>query len=228
MTKDIIELIIRVLSLFFHCHPYLVFLSLLLFWFQTTLFISGAKGRFSHPTSVQHPKMTFSLGVLSVPYISQIYVCQILIALSLNHSQSVQLLSCVRLFSTHGLQHTRLSCPSLSPRVYPSSCPLNWWCHPTISSYVTPFSSHLQSCQASGSFPISQFFVSGGQSIRVSASASVLMMNIQDWSPLEWTGWVSLQYTGLSRVFSNTTVQKHQFFLTWTSLWSNSTSMHDY
>ena len=110
-----------------------------------------------------------------------------------------------------GLQHTRLPCPSLSPRACSNSCPLNRRCHPTILSSVVPFSSCLQSFPASGSFPMSQFLTSGGQSIGVSASASVLPMNIQDWSPLGWTGLISLQSKGLSRVFSNTTVQKHQF-----------------
>ena len=111
----------------------------------------------------------------------------------------------------HELQHARLPCPSLSPGVCTNSCPLNWWCHPTISSSVIPFSSCPQSFPASGSFQMSQLFTSGGQSIGVSASASVLPMNTQDWSPLGWTGWSSLQSKGLSRVFSNTTVQKHQF-----------------
>ena len=110
----------------------------------------------------------------------------------------------------HGLQHTKLPCPSPTPGVYSNSCPLSWWCHPTISSSVIPFSSCPQSLPASEAFPMSQFFASGGQSIVVSASA--LPMNIQDWFPLEWTGWISLQSKGLSRVFSNTTVQKHQFF----------------
>ena len=114
----------------------------------------------------------------------------------------------------HGLQHARLPCPSSIPRVYSNSCPLSQWCHPTIPSSVIPFSSCLQSFPASGSFPMSQFFTSGGQSIGVSASTSVLPMNIQDWSPLGWTSWISLQSKGLSRVFSNTTVQKHQFFST--------------
>ena len=95
---------------------------------------------------------------------------------------------------------------------YSNSCPLSWWCHPTISSSVFPFFSHLQSFPASGSCQMSQFFASGGQSIGVSASTSVLPMNIQDWSPLGWTGWISLQSKGLSRVFSSTTFQKHQFF----------------
>ena len=121
----------------------------------------------------------------------------------------------------HGLQHARPPCPSPTPRVYPNSCRSCSWCHPTISSSVIPFSSCLQSSPASGSFPMSQFFASGGQSIGVSASASVLSMNIQDWLPLGWTGWISLQSKGLSRVFSNTTVQKHQFFSAQLSLWSN-------
>ena len=116
-----------------------------------------------------------------------------------------------------GLQHARPPCPSPTPGVYSNSCPLSRWCHPTISSSVVPFS-RLQSFPASGSFPISQFFASGGQSIGVSASTSVLPMNIQDWSPLGWTGWISLQSKGLSRVFSSTTVQKHQFFGTQLSL----------
>ena len=112
----------------------------------------------------------------------------------------------------HGLQHTRPPCPSPTPRVYWNSCPSSRWCHQTISSSVIPFSSHLQSFPASGSFPMSQFFESGGQSIDISVSASVLPVNIQDWFPLGWTGWISLQSKGLSRNFSNTTVQKHQFF----------------
>ena len=112
----------------------------------------------------------------------------------------------------HGLQHTRPPCPSPAPGVYSNSCPLSQWCHPTISSSVVPFSSHLQSFPALGSFPMSQFFPTGGQSIGVSASTSVLPMNTQDWSPLGWTVWIFLQSKGLSRVFSNTTVQKHQFF----------------
>ena len=115
-----------------------------------------------------------------------------------------------------GLQHARPPCPSPTPRVYPNSSPLSRWCHPTISSCVVPFSSCPQSFLASGSFQISQLFASGGQSI--GASASVLPMSIQDWFPLGWTGWVSLQSKGLSRVFSSTTVQKHQFFGTQVSL----------
>ena len=112
----------------------------------------------------------------------------------------------------HGLQHARLPCPSPTPRACVWACPSSWWCHQTISSSVVPFSSCLQSFPASGSFQMSQFFASGGQSIGVSASASVLPMNIQDWFPLGLTGLISLQSRGLSRVFANTTVQKHQFF----------------
>ena len=112
----------------------------------------------------------------------------------------------------HGPWHTRPPCPSPTPGVHPDSCPLSRWCHPTISSSVVPFSSCPQSFPASGSFQMSQFFASGGQSIGVLASASVLPMNIQDWFPLGGTDWISLQSKGLSRVFSNTTVQKHQFF----------------
>ena len=122
----------------------------------------------------------------------------------------------------HGLQHTRLLCPSLTPGGCSNSCPLSQWCHPAISSSVIPFSSCLLSFPASGSFQISQFFASGGQSIGISASTSVLPINIQDWSPLGWTSWISLQSKGLSRAFSNTTVQKHQFFSTQLSLYSNS------
>ena len=114
--------------------------------------------------------------------------------------------------SQHGLQHARLPCPSPTPRVYFNSSPLSRWYHPTILSSVIPFSSCPQSFPASGSFQISQLFASGGQSIGVSASTSVLPMNTQDWSPLGWTGWISLQSKGLSRVFSNTTVQKRKFF----------------
>ena len=112
----------------------------------------------------------------------------------------------------HGLQHARPPCTSPTPWVYPNSSPLSWWCHQTISSSVIPFSSCLQSFPASGSFQMSQFFTSGGRSIGVSASASVLPMNIHDWFPLGWTDWISLLSKGLSRVFSSTTVQKHQFF----------------
>ena len=112
----------------------------------------------------------------------------------------------------HELHHARPSCPSPTPGVYPNSCPSGWWCHPAILSSVVPFSSCPQSLPGSGSFPMSQLFTWGGQSIGVSALASVLPMNTQDWAPLGWTGWISLQSKGLSRVFSNTTGQKHQFF----------------
>ena len=115
-------------------------------------------------------------------------------------------------FSCSFVSNSRLPCPSPTPRPYSNWCPSSRWCHPTVSSSVIPFSSCHQSFPESGSFQRSQFFTSGGQSIGVSASASVLPMNIQDWLPLRWTGWISLQSKGLSRVFSNTTVQKHQFF----------------
>ena len=118
----------------------------------------------------------------------------------------------------HESQHARPPCSLPTPGVYSNSCPLSWWCHPAVSSSIVPFSSCPQSLQASGSFQMSHFFASGGQSIGVSASASVLPMNIQDWFPLGWTGWISLQSKGLSRIFSNTTVQKHQFFGTQLSL----------
>ena len=122
----------------------------------------------------------------------------------------------------HESQHTRPPCPSQTPGVYSNSCPSSWWWHPAISSSVVPFSSCPQSFPASWSFPMSQDFASGGQSTGVSTSTSVLPMNTQDWSPLGWTGWISLQSKGLSRVFSNTTVQNHQFFSTKLSWQSNS------
>ena len=112
----------------------------------------------------------------------------------------------------HELQHARPPCPSPTPGVHPNPCPSSRWCHPTISSSAIPFPSCPQSFPASGSFPMSQLLPSGGQSIGVSASTSLLPMNIPDWFPSGWTGWISLQSKGLSRVFSNTTVQKHQFF----------------
>ena len=122
----------------------------------------------------------------------------------------------------HELQHPRPPCPSLTPGGYPDSCLLSWGCHPTISSSVISFFSCPQSFLASGSFQMNQLFTSGGQSIGLSASTSVLPMNTQDWSPLGWTAWISLQSQGLSRVFSNTTVQKHQFFGAQLTLQSNS------
>ena len=134
----------------------------------------------------------------------------------------------------HRLQHAKLPCPSPTLGACSNSCPLSQWCHPTISSSVIPFSSSFQSFPASGSFPMSRFFESGGQNIGASASVSVLPMNIQDWFPLGlmesiWrSDWISFQSKGLSRVFSNTTVQKHQFFGTQLSLSSTVTSIHDY
>ena len=122
----------------------------------------------------------------------------------------------------HKLQHARPPCLSSTPGAYPNSFPLSWWCHPTISYSVIPFSFCPESSAASGSFQMSQLFTSGGQSIRVSASTSVLPMNIQDLFPLGWTGWISLQSKRLSRVFSNTIVLKHQFFGTQLALESNS------
>ena len=122
----------------------------------------------------------------------------------------------------HERQHTRPPCPSQTPGVHPNLYPSSRWYHPTISSSVVPFSSCPQSFPASGFFPMSQLFASDGQSIGGSSSTSVLPMNTQDWSPLGWTGWISSQSRGLSRVFSNTTVQEHQFFGTPFSLWSNS------
>ena len=122
----------------------------------------------------------------------------------------------------HESQHARPPCPSPTPGLHSNSCPSSRWCHPAISSSVIPFSSCLQSLPASGSFPMSQLFAWGGQSTGVSALALFLPKNTQDWSPLEWTGWISLQSKGLSRVFSNTTVQKHQFFSTQLSSQSNS------
>ena len=126
------------------------------------------------------------------------------------------------LWPHESVRHTRPLCPSPTPGVHPNSCASSWWCHPTISSSVVPFSSCPQSLPASESFPISQLFAWGGQSTGVSALASFLPMNTQDWSLLGWTGWISLQSKGLSRVFSNTSVQKHQFSCTQLSSQSNS------
>ena len=147
------------------------------------------------------------------------------------YQTSVSLIQSVSQFSSsvvsdslrpHESQHTRPPCPSPTPGVYSNSCPSSRWCHPVISSSVVSFSSCPQSLPGSGSFPMSQFFAWGGQSTEVSASASVPPMNTQDWSPLGWTGWISLQSKGHSRVFSNTIVQKHQFFGTQLSSQSNS------
>ena len=140
------------------------------------------------------------------------------------HTCSVQFQSLVvsDSFRPQGLQHSRFPCPSPASGACSNSCPLNWWYHPTISSSVIPFSSCPQSFPASGFFPMHQFFTSGGQIIGASASASVLPMNIQDWFPLGLICLISLQSEGLSRVFSSTTVQKHQFFGAQLSLWCSS------
>ena len=153
-----------------------------------------------------------------------------------NLGNKFQILSCVQFSCSvmsdslwpHGLQHARPPCLSPTPGVYSDLCPLSWWCHPTISSSVVPFSSHLQPFPASESFPKSQFFASGGQSTGISASTSVLPMNTQDWSPLGWAGLISLQSKGLSRVFSNTTVQSINSSV-FSFLYSPTlTSIHDY
>ena len=129
----------------------------------------------------------------------------------------------------HESQHVRPPCPSPTPGVYWNSCPSSQWCHSSISSSVVPFSSCAQPLPESGSFPMSQLFAWGGQSTGVSASASVLPVNTQNWSPLGWTGWISLQSKGLSRVFSNITVQKHRFFSALSFLHSPTlTLIHDY
>ena len=141
------------------------------------------------------------------------------------HSQGSVQFSCSVVSDSlwpHESQHSRPPCPSPTPRVHSNSCPLSQWCHPAISSSVVSFSSCPQSLPASGSFPMSQLFAWGGHSIGVSALASGLPMSTQSWSPLGWAGWISLQSKGLSRVFSNTTVQKHQFFRAQLSSQSNS------
>ena len=153
-----------------------------------------------------------------------------LLAQSLAHNSSVQFSCSVVSYylQPHESQHARPPCLSPTPGVCPNSCPWSRWCHPAISSSVIPFSSCPQSLPESGSFPVSQLVAWGGQSIGVSASTSVLPMNTQDWFPLGWTGWISLQSKGLSRVFFNTTVQKHQFFGAQLSSQSNLTSIHDH
>ena len=143
-------------------------------------------------------------------------------------SQSVQSLSLVWLFATLWITAQQASLSIMNFWSLPKLMSKSQWRRPTISSSVIPFSSCLQSLPASGSFQMSQFFAAGGQSIGVSASASVLPINIQHWFPLGWTCWISLQFKGLSRVFSNTTVQKHQFFNAQLSLWSNCYDIHDY
>ena len=144
--------------------------------------------------------------------------CLIALASSVQFSRSV-VSDSLRPYES---QHARPPCPSPTPRVHPNPCPSSWWCHPAISSSVIPFSSCLQFFPALRSFPVSQLFAWGGQSIGVSASTSVLPMNTQDWSSLGWTGWISLQSKGLTRVFSSTTVWKHQFFSAQLSSQSNS------
>ena len=172
--------------------------------------------------------MEFSLGNLNI--LSSGNICWVsndhLFSLVINISFWFLLLFSCSVMSDslrpHGLQHTRLPCPSPSPRACSTSCPFSRWCHPTISSSVIPFSSHLQSFLASGSFRMSQLFSSGGQSTGASASGSVLPMNIHDWFPLGLIGLISLKSKRLSRIFFYTTVQKHQFFGAQPSLWSSS------
>ena len=148
--------------------------------------------------------------------------------ISNSYFQSVQSLSESDSLWLYGLQQAILSCPSPTPGAYSNSCLSSQWCHLTISSSVIPFSSCLQSFPASGSFSLRQYFASSGQSVGASASASILAMNIQDWFPLGWTGWISLLSKGLSRVSSNTTVQKHQFFGTHFLYSPTLTSIYDY
>ena len=170
-------------------------------------------------TFFKNPLMTLTDHKMSFPYTEPVNHAEMTVIyityFMLQFSRSVMSDS----LRPHGLQHARPPCPSPTPRAYSNSSPLSRWCHPTISSSVIPFSSCLQSFPALGSFPVSQFFTSGGQTIGVSASASVLPMNIQNWFPLELADLVSLQSKGLSRVFSSTTVQKHQFFTTQPSLY---------
>ena len=167
-----------------------------------------------HLTENLYPAVLYFLHKVSFPcsHLWDIVATEVGYLLSVS---SVQFSDCSvtsHSLQPHRLQHARLPCLSPTPRAYLNSCPSSWWCHPTISPSVIPLSSHLQSFPASGSFPMSQFFTSGGQSIGVSASASVLPMNIQDWFLLELIGLISLLSKELSGVFSNTTVQKHQFF----------------
>ena len=155
----------------------------------------------------------FSLDAFNIVVGGGVFVCLGFFAFTLENFNimGLQFSSVVSdSLQPHGLEHTRPPCPSPTPGIYSNSCPLSRWCHPTISSSVVPITSCLQSFPASGSFPMSQFFASGGQRIGVSVSASVLPMNIQDWFPLGWTGWISLQSKGFSGVFSSTTVQKRQ------------------
>ena len=173
--------------------------------------------------------LSLDISVISFFWLLWIRFLWTLVYKSLDKNMGIELLDhtiqfssitqlCLTLWDPHGLQQAGLPCPSPTPGVYSNSCPLSRWCRPTISSFVVPFSSCLQSFPASESFQMSQFFESGGQNIGVSALASIFPMNIQDWFHLGLTCWISLQFKGLSRVFSNTTVQKHQFFSTQLSL----------
>ena len=178
----------------------------------TSLQSKGLSRVFSNTTVQKYQFFSTQLSSQSSSHISQLL-------LMVQFSSVTQLCLTLR---PHGLQHARLLCPSPTPRVHPNPCPLSWWCHPTILSSIVPFSACPQSFPVSAPFQMSQLFESGGQSIRVSASTSVLPLNIQDWFLLGWTGWISLQSKGLSRVFTNTTAQKHQFFSTQSSSQSNS------
>ena len=173
------------------------------------------------------PPSLAAKNIINLISVLTIWWCPCLVSSLVNYHQIAMTFACISQFSRsvvsyslwpHGLQHASLPCPSPTPGAYSNSCPSTQWCHPTISSSVIPFSSHPEAFLASGSFQMSQFFTSVGQSIGVSTSASALPMNIWDWFPLGWTGWISLQSKGLSRVFSNTRVQKHQFFSTQLSL----------
>ena len=168
-------------------------------------------------TSFQYSWLPINLSALEFPFSCFLTNCRFVLN-SVQFSHSVVSDS----LRPHVLQHARPPCPSPTPGVHSDSCPSSRWCHPAISSSVFPFSSCLQSLPASESFPMSQLFAGGGQSTGVSALASFLLKNTQNWSPLERTGWISLQSKALSRVFSNTTVQKHQFFGTQLSSQSNS------
>ena len=191
--------------------------------FSITLRVYGmSQGNIKHGRFTTVSQIEFLTNMLS-PYFS---LFSLLLFYSLFLARPWQRVYCESQFSSvqfsrsvvsdslqlHESQHARPPCSSTTPGVHPNSCASSRWCHPAISSSVVPFSSCPQSLPASESFPMSQLFAWGGQSIGVSASASVLPMNTQDWSPLGWTGWISLQSKGLSRVFSNTTVRKHQLF----------------
>ena len=180
-------------------------------WVITPLWLTGSSRPFLNSSSVY----SCHLFLISSASVRSIAFCPLLCPSLHEMSPSVQFSHSVvsNSLRPHESQHARPPCPSPTSRVYSNSRPLSRWCHPAISSSVVPFSSCPQSLPASESFPMSQLFTSGGQSTGVSALASLLPKNTQDWSPLEWTGWISLQSKGLSRVFSNTTVQKHQFFI---------------